>query len=186
MQNPIIFSHNITSSHPVTFIGVTHSPGEEITHRAWVPGVGTLGSILEFCPPHWRKPSSASFSYPGAPTLEGTWIRVPQSEASLMTISQRPGLLPNWVILMFADPPTSLNWCPWAFSSLIASIHNHCPRRAKAHRDLEGQAGASRAFSFQCLQSVFQGARRVASSLRGASHHCVQPAITADSGGSLT
>jgi len=72
-------------------------------------------AILEFCLPHQGKPRSP-FSQPHPPTPESTWRHITQSEASQMTVSQRPGFVLNWVILMFADLPAGLSWGLRAFS----------------------------------------------------------------------
>lgn len=79
---------------------------------------------------------------------------------------------------MFVDLSASLGWSLLAFSDLIASIHNHHSRRAKAHRTLEEQAGGSRALNFQCLPAV-----SIPGSEANGFNRSVEPAITAGFGG---
>lgn len=75
-----------------------------------------MTAVLEFCLPHQGKPRSSPVSQPHAPTPESTWVHIPRSGASQMTVSQRPGFVLNWIILVFADLPAGLSWGLRAFS----------------------------------------------------------------------
>lgn len=133
---------------------------------------GNLESCPRILPPTLGK-AQFCFLKPSACSNHRGHLDPHHTEDSQMSISQQPGLVLNWVILMFADPPASLSWSLHAFSDLIASIHNHRSRRAKAPRAREEQAGGSRALNFQCLPAVsFLGSEANGFNHCGASNHC--------------